>query len=158
MSVQHNKIKSTASKVNWINSSFCYFEQMLNITTLIKLRFTASVTLERIHFHYGVPNELATECRSVYTHVHTHTYAPTPSVGHVPDSWWGHQISLTNTLTLKVRHSESQYTERASLFLRLPICLSPLSAPNITLDPCWASSQNHSIHSSSHTHTHIHTV
>lgn len=47
----------------------------------------------------------------------------TSSRRHVPDSWWGHQISLTNILTLQVRHSESQYS--AACF----------SSPLIPVDP-----------------------
>ena len=90
------------------------------------------------------------------THAHTHTH--TLSDRRVPDSWWGHQISLTNTLTLQVRHSESQYSAPASPFLWLPSSpLLPSLAPNIIRYPWWTSSQNHRMRSSSHTHPYTHT-
>lgn len=60
----------------------------------------------------------------------------TSSCRHVPDSWWGHQISLTNILTLQVRHSESQYSGACFSSPLIPVDLSLYpTSPNIRAGP-----------------------
>lgn len=57
----------------------------------------------------------------------THTHIPS-------DSWLGRQISLTNTLTLQVRHSESKYHAWFSI---IPFFYPPLhgTSPTIPTGP-----------------------